>query len=148
MKARGGALLVREADRRQFQSVSTLPGLFPMTSSYRPLDFPMGVFSEHHKFAYHPTCHLLFSAGSTGCKRQRRGTRYGLVERSVVEIGEKLAFSGNFPVAPCANIYREYRDLLYARVRSRCNIRIRTHIHIHRRNHTARESHSMHRGAV
>lgn len=128
--ARGGVLPIREADRRQFQSISTLPRLFPMTSPYRPLDFPMGMFSEHHKFAYHPTCHLLFLAGSTGCKRQRRGTRYGLVERSVVEIGEELAFSGNFPVAPCANIYREYRDLrelLYARVRLCCNIRTCTH---------------------
>lgn len=61
-----------------FRSVSsTVPYL------RRPivLDFPMGVFSKHHKFAYHPTCHLLSPAGSAGCKRQRRGTRYGLVEK-------------------------------------------------------------------
>jgi len=42
---------------------------------------------------------------------------------------EELAFSRNFPVAPCANIYREYRDLCklpYVRVRSQCSAHTRT----------------------
>lgn len=74
-------------------------------------------------------------------QRDRRDVNDSVAERntvwqrrSVVGTGEELAFSGNFPVAPCANIYREYRDLrdsLYARVQSRCSTRIRTHSYVY-----------------
>lgn len=98
----------------------------------------MGVFLEHHKFVYPlPSfpCRLLFLAR---CKRQRRETRYGSVE----EVGgggtnEELAFSGNFPVAPCANIYREYRDLCESLHVCVCAIAMQ-HSHAHANVHALR----------
>lgn len=100
-KASGGALPHTEnptADRSEM--LLRFPRLFPMTSPYRPLDFPMGVFSEHHKFAYHPICHLLFPAGSAGCKRQRRGTRYGLVEKVGGRNRRETCVFRKFPRSP------------------------------------------------
>lgn len=77
------------------------------------LDFRMVVFLKHLQIylpILFPICHLLLpAAGSAECKRQHRGTEVWW--RKVGNGEEKLAFSGNFPVAPCTNIYREYRDL-------------------------------------
>lgn len=91
--------------------------------------------------------------------RDRRDVNDSAAKRGTVlveevgggETNEELAFSGNFPVAPCANIYREYRDLCELLI-CMCAIAMQ-HSHAQRmctRRAIAatRRGCSMHRGAV
>lgn len=147
--ARQGASRTRN---QQFRNVSTFLWLFPTTSFYRPLDFPMGVFSEHHKFAYHPTCHLLFPARSAGCKRQRRGTKYGLAEKVGGRNRRGTCVFRKFPRCPMCKYLSGVSGPARLAVCA-CTIALQhSHTHalvrIHGRDRSTRGSRSMHRGVV
>lgn len=163
MKARNRTLFRCDAYRQQFRGVSTFLDCHQRHRSTVRWIFQWKYFWRIANLSI-PSLHLFFflskRIGGT-CKRQCRGTRYDLAE----EVGSRnrrkeAAFSENFPVAPCANIYRGVSGSAQAATRTYTRAIAMQHLHtrIHTHEHACpcplraithyAEGRSMHRGVV
>lgn len=132
--ARRGASPYEKPTADSSKAFLRFPTTVPNDVALSPAGFSNGsVFGASQICLHHPNCHLLFPTGSAGCKRQRRGTRYGLIEKVGGRNRRGTCVFRKFPRSPMCkylsgSIGADASCCMHM-LRSRCSARIRTHSH-------------------